>query len=589
MDGVALLQRAWLGRSDSCPQNFAPAGLVVEREVLAERDEWTVATPSSSTRRQAPQRGGGRSPVAAAPPSAPEEVFVYGRKGKNSGSQQHLPGDWFCPNCGDLQFARNVVCRCCGTPKAQADSAALARPVVSAARPKAVAAKSAAISAHQGHTADRERPNRKLEAQPAAAKVAPSSPVAASEGGDRRSTASPTAAEGAWQLVSGNSRSSWGPRRNRDAQTSERVPSAAEGDATRWSSMRNDVAPSDRDAAASLAKAPSGKDQPKWAAVQKGVQQSPVELVEEEDARTDTTSSGPGGEEATSGASTAELAAGKEQAQQGSEAEDTPADDGWTQVPARKKDRKEQPQKPAVDATIPKASSNAGKGAQAQRREGTSAWGRQAPPAARSAASNGTGVGRSVAGDGSKSVAPSKDAADEGEAGIVTEGADGSAIEAAEVAEPRVVEASPQSTRPAAGWSRSGSYGEATPKGLEAGPRKTTTVKYKVGIKQEEDFNLMRRLLVPGGGHIKRIAQATNAKLTVRGEGSGHLEGPNLKEATDEPLMICVVSAYPSSLAEARSEVEALLVTLHEEYRSHCHERELPVPKLTVSTGEVWP
>mmetsp|Transcript_109354 Transcript_109354/g.314944 ORF Transcript_109354/g.314944 Transcript_109354/m.314944 type:complete len:353 (-) Transcript_109354:89-1147(-) len=28
-----------------------------------------------------------------------------------------MPGDWNCPNCGDHQFARNVSCRKCGTPK----------------------------------------------------------------------------------------------------------------------------------------------------------------------------------------------------------------------------------------------------------------------------------------------------------------------------------------------------------------------------------------------------------------------------------------------------------------------------------------
>merc|ERR550514_1388224 len=27
------------------------------------------------------------------------------------------PGDWLCPGCGDLQFARNFTCRRCSTPK----------------------------------------------------------------------------------------------------------------------------------------------------------------------------------------------------------------------------------------------------------------------------------------------------------------------------------------------------------------------------------------------------------------------------------------------------------------------------------------
>merc|ERR1712098_48786 len=128
-----------------------------------------------------------------------------------------------------------------------------------------------------------------------------------------------------------------------------------------------------------------------------------------------------------------------------------------------------------------------------------------------------------------------------------------------------------------------------TPKATEASASKgpSKLVKYKVGIKQEEDFNLMRRLLVPGGGHIRRIAQLTGAKLIVRGEGSGHLEGPLLKEVKDEPLMICICSAYPSSLDSARSEVEKLVKQLHEDYRAFCRKREHPVPTLTIHKGEV--
>ena len=29
------------------------------------------------------------------------------------------PGDWCCPSCGDLQFAKNAECRRCGTSKHQ--------------------------------------------------------------------------------------------------------------------------------------------------------------------------------------------------------------------------------------------------------------------------------------------------------------------------------------------------------------------------------------------------------------------------------------------------------------------------------------
>jgi len=31
--------------------------------------------------------------------------------------QSPKPGDWICPQCKDLQFARNSECRLCSTPK----------------------------------------------------------------------------------------------------------------------------------------------------------------------------------------------------------------------------------------------------------------------------------------------------------------------------------------------------------------------------------------------------------------------------------------------------------------------------------------
>merc|ERR1712107_816813 len=36
--------------------------------------------------------------------------------GKGGGGKMSKPGDWNCPACGDLQFARNSECRKCGEP-----------------------------------------------------------------------------------------------------------------------------------------------------------------------------------------------------------------------------------------------------------------------------------------------------------------------------------------------------------------------------------------------------------------------------------------------------------------------------------------
>jgi len=53
-----------------------------------------------------------------------------GGKGGGGGGGGHLgnpttkPGDWQCGSCGDMQFARNVVCRMCNAPKMEAEAPA---------------------------------------------------------------------------------------------------------------------------------------------------------------------------------------------------------------------------------------------------------------------------------------------------------------------------------------------------------------------------------------------------------------------------------------------------------------------------------
>merc|ERR1712176_36360 len=41
-------------------------------------------------------------------------VFGGGCGGSQKGKSDMRPGDWMCPACGDLQFAKNANCRQCG-------------------------------------------------------------------------------------------------------------------------------------------------------------------------------------------------------------------------------------------------------------------------------------------------------------------------------------------------------------------------------------------------------------------------------------------------------------------------------------------
>merc|ERR1740130_2240632 len=39
------------------------------------------------------------------------------------------PGDWFCANCQDLQFARNATCRICGTLREEGFALGMTEPL----------------------------------------------------------------------------------------------------------------------------------------------------------------------------------------------------------------------------------------------------------------------------------------------------------------------------------------------------------------------------------------------------------------------------------------------------------------------------
>jgi len=43
--------------------------------------------------------------------------FVGSGASEANAQRRLKPGDWFCPGCNDLQFARNMSCRRCGGPK----------------------------------------------------------------------------------------------------------------------------------------------------------------------------------------------------------------------------------------------------------------------------------------------------------------------------------------------------------------------------------------------------------------------------------------------------------------------------------------
>ena len=75
---------------------------------------------------------------------------------------------------------------------------------------------------------------------------------------------------------------------------------------------------------------------------------------------------------------------------------------------------------------------------------------------------------------------------------------------------------------------------------------------------------------------MKEIVARTDAKLRLRGRGSGYLEGLTRQESP-EPLHLCVSCTTRHGYAEAARLVAALLERIYAEYREYCACRGIPV------------
>merc|ERR1719456_1361205 len=65
------------------------------------------------------------------------------------------------------------------------------------------------------------------------------------------------------------------------------------------------------------------------------------------------------------------------------------------------------------------------------------------------------------------------------------------------------------------------------------------TCRFLIGIENDKEFQVVRRIIGAKGTNMKRIVRQTEAKLRLRGMGSGYFEGAGQKESS-EPLQLCV-------------------------------------------------
>ena len=109
-------------------------------------------------------------------------------------------------------------------------------------------------------------------------------------------------------------------------------------------------------------------------------------------------------------------------------------------------------------------------------------------------------------------------------------------------------------------------------------PQRKFTCRFEIGIENDKDFQVARRIIGQKGINMKEIVARTDAKLRLRGRGSGYLEGLT-KTESPEPLHLCVSCTTRRGYTEAARLVSELLEKIYAEYKQYCDSRGLPVDR----------
>lgn len=131
--------------------------------------------------------------------------------------------------------------------------------------------------------------------------------------------------------------------------------------------------------------------------------------------------------------------------------------------------------------------------------------------------------------------------------------------------------ASASSSSSKSGWSHGDNRpgGKATTTGGRAAGSAAAFGKpqcqFIIGIEEDREFRVTRRLLGPRGENMKHINEETGVKLRLRGRGSGFKEGPEMKESSD-PLMLCLSAPDSRSYEKAKAQVSKLLEDIYGQY-----------------------
>jgi len=126
---------------------------------------------------------------------------------------------------------------------------------------------------------------------------------------------------------------------------------------------------------------------------------------------------------------------------------------------------------------------------------------------------------------------------------------------------------------------------ETYSKGSGKGSGAKLQCQFIIGIEEDAQFRVVKRIIGLGGENMKMIAENTGVKLRLRGRGSKFLEGPMQRESSD-PLMLCISGQSTTGFEQAKRLASELLDGIHDSYRSFCMEMGKRAPKLVIRINE---
>ncbi|CAE8598264.1 unnamed protein product [Polarella glacialis] len=109
---------------------------------------------------------------------------------------------------------------------------------------------------------------------------------------------------------------------------------------------------------------------------------------------------------------------------------------------------------------------------------------------------------------------------------------------------------------------------------------------FDLGLEDDDEFCLVKRVLGKGGQNMRSIAGECSAKLRLRGIGSGFLEGREAREAS-MPLQVHISCNDLDNYMKAIGQVGTLLKDLYKHYRRYATSKGMTTPELKMRFEEL--